>query len=68
MQLMLDTDQARVLRDILQSSLIQLRVESARADSHDYRYALHERERVVELLLVELTGEEPRTELPPSRL
>jgi hypothetical protein len=68
MQLWLDSDQARVLREILQSSLMQLRIESARADTHEYREVLHERERVVEALLVELTGEEPRTELPPSTL
>ena len=63
MQLTLDRNQAHVLQEILETSLTQLRVESARADSHDYREALHLRERVVEALLVQLSGEEPRTHL-----
>ncbi|HEY1557150.1 MAG TPA: hypothetical protein VGF94_20080 [Kofleriaceae bacterium] len=63
MQLTLDRDQASVLRDILQGSLTELRVESARADSHDYRAVLHRRERAVEAMLRQLTGEEPRTHL-----
>ena len=57
MQLTLDRDQARVLREILQTSLTQLRVESARADSHDFREALHLRERTVEALLLQLGSE-----------
>ena len=34
--------------------LAQLRVESARTDAHDFREALHRRERIVEGLLLEL--------------
>jgi hypothetical protein len=63
MQLTLDKDQTRILSEILQASLTELRFESARADSHEYREALHRRERVVEGLLEQLTGEEPHTHL-----
>jgi len=55
MQVIIDRDQASVLREILQASLTQLRVESARTDSHDFREALHARERVVEALLSQLS-------------
>ena len=51
----LDRDQAVVLREILESSLKQLRIESSRADRHDFREELHGRERVVESLLAQLT-------------
>ena len=50
----LDREQTEVLREILQAALTQLRVESARTDSHDFREALHRRERIVEGLLLEL--------------
>lgn len=53
MQVTLDRDQTQVLREILESSLKELRIESARADSHDYREQLHKRERVVESLLAQ---------------
>ncbi len=56
MQVTLDRDQTEVLREILEASLKQLRVESARADSHDYREKLHRRERVVESMLREVRG------------
>ena len=63
MTVTLDREQARILTEILEASLNQLRIESARTDSHDYRAALHVRERAVEALLVQLSGEEPRTHL-----
>jgi hypothetical protein len=47
----LDREQAEILREILSSALNQLRLESARADSHDFRAKLHRREQVVERLL-----------------
>ena len=53
MQVTLDRDQTQVLREILESSLKELRVESARADSHDFREQLHRRERIVESLLAQ---------------
>jgi hypothetical protein len=59
MTLIIDRDQAAVLREILQASWTQLRVESARTDSHDFREALHLRERVVEALLLQLAEAEP---------
>lgn len=49
-----DRQEAEVLREILQSSLNQLRIESARADSSGFRASLHERERIVEGLLDKL--------------
>ena len=54
MQVTLDTEQAQVLREMLENTLMQLRVESARADSHDFRAMLHHREEVVETLLTQL--------------
>ena len=52
--MMLDREQTEVLREILQAALTQLRVESSRTDSHDFREGLHHRERIVEDLLVQL--------------
>lgn len=54
MQVNLDTEQAQVLREMLENTLTQLRVESARADSHDFRVMLHHREDVVAALLTKL--------------
>ena len=54
MQVNLDTEQAQVLQEMLENTLTQLRVESARADSHDFRRMLHHREEVVEKLLTQL--------------
>jgi hypothetical protein len=54
MQVNLDTEQTQVLREMLENTLTQLRVESARADSHDFREMLHHREEVVESMLTKL--------------
>jgi hypothetical protein len=54
MQVNLDTEQTQVLREMLENTLTQLRVESARADSHDFREMLHHREEVVEKVLNKL--------------
>lgn len=54
MQVNLDIEQANVLREMLENTLTQLRVESARADSHDFRAMLHHREEVVEAMLTKL--------------
>jgi hypothetical protein len=59
MLITLDRYQSEVLREILASALTQLRIESARADSHDFRLALHERERIVEAILAKLAEESP---------
>ncbi len=56
MQVTLDRDQTEILREILETSLKELRVESARADSHDYREKLHRREHIVEELLAQLSS------------
>ena len=54
MQVSLDIEQTQVLREMLENTLTQLRVESARADSHDFREMLHHREEVVESMLTKL--------------
>ena len=54
MQVNLDIEQTTVLREMLENTLTQLRVESARADSHDFRVMLHHREEVVEAMLTKL--------------
>jgi glycine cleavage system regulatory protein len=54
MQIDLDPNQAEVLRETLQHLLHDLRVESARTDTHDFREMLHRRERVVEAVLAKL--------------
>jgi hypothetical protein len=51
MTITVDGEQTQILRDILEGTLIQLRIESARADMHDFRELLHHRERAVEKLL-----------------
>lgn len=58
MQVSLEYEQVQLLLELLQSSLKELRFESARADSHDYRVMLHHREAVVESLLNKLSTEE----------
>jgi hypothetical protein len=58
MEVSLEYEQVNVLRELLESSLKELRLESARADSHDYRQMLHHREAVVEALLRKLATEE----------
>ena len=55
MTLQLDTDQAKLLQELLQSTQTQLRLESARADSHDFREVLYKREALVEQVLAKLT-------------
>lgn len=54
MQVNLDTEQTQVLREMLENTLAQLRVESGRTDSRDFRKMLHHREEVVEKLLKQL--------------
>lgn len=54
MQLLLEHGQVTVLREILSSAVTQLRIESARTDTHDFRESLHERERIVESILAKL--------------
>jgi hypothetical protein len=54
MQVDLDIEQAQVLREMLENTLTQLRVESARADSRAFRLMLHHREEVVEAMLTKM--------------
>jgi hypothetical protein len=58
MVLTLDQEQSQLLREMLQAAVTQLRLESARADSHDFREILHRREQIVTALLAQLS--EPR--------
>ncbi len=58
MYMSLDRDQVQVLREILQNALHELRLESARADAHDFREQLHRRERIVESVLTQLSDED----------
>jgi hypothetical protein len=60
MNVSLQHDQAAILREILQSSLHDLRIESARTDTHDFREKLHARERLVESILAKLSGDPAR--------
>ncbi|HEX3760199.1 MAG TPA: hypothetical protein VHW23_15890 [Kofleriaceae bacterium] len=55
MTLTIDREQSQVLREILEGTVTQLRVESARADSHDFREILHRRERIVSAVLAQLS-------------
>jgi hypothetical protein len=57
MQVSLEDDQLAILREILTSAVTQLRIESSRTDTHDFRQLLHERERVVESILAKLAAE-----------
>ena len=54
MQIDVDSQHAQVLREVLENRLKELRIESARADSHDYRLQLHGREHILEDLLAQL--------------
>ena len=56
MTLQLDTTQAQLLQELLQTTQTQLRIESARTDSHDFREKLHARERIVEQMLAKLAS------------
>jgi hypothetical protein len=51
MYISIDEDQAQVLREILENTLTQLRIESARTDSHGFHELLMKREQIVESLL-----------------
>jgi hypothetical protein len=58
MNIALQSEQATILREILQSSLHELRIESARTDTHDFRERLHARERLVESILDKLSEDD----------
>ena len=52
-----DPEQAETLRELLQSTLKQVRIESSRTDSHDYREMLHHREDVLSSVLAKLADQ-----------
>jgi butyrate kinase len=54
MRLDINDDQAEILRETLEHTLRELRIESARTDTHDFREMLHRRERCVESVLAKL--------------
>ncbi|HSD89139.1 MAG TPA: hypothetical protein VLB44_16535 [Kofleriaceae bacterium] len=64
MYISLDREQTDLLQEMLEKQLAQLRVESARTDTHDYREMLHRRERLIESMLAKMSTEEH--ELHPS--
>lgn len=57
MYVVFDHEQVVLLRQTLQHALTELRVESARSDSTDYRKMLHQREDVIEQLLAKLSDD-----------
>lgn len=56
MNVSFDTEQVELVRDTLQHALTELRIESARADSHDFREMLHHRENVLEQVLAKINA------------
>jgi hypothetical protein len=57
MNVSLDREQVELVRDTLQHALTELRIESARADSHDFRVMLHHREDVLEQVLAKISNQ-----------
>jgi hypothetical protein len=56
MNVSFDTEQVELVRDTLQHALTELRIESARADSHSFREMLHHREDVLEQVLAKMAA------------
>lgn len=54
MQIDIDSEQAQLLREILQSNIKELKIESARTDSPRYRDGLHHREALAAMILEKL--------------
>jgi hypothetical protein len=54
MNVSFDTEQVELVRDTQQHALTELRIESARADSHKFREMLHHREDVLEQVLAKI--------------
>jgi hypothetical protein len=50
-----DHEQVDLLCETVQHALKELRIESARADSHDFREMLHHREAVLEQVLAKIS-------------
>jgi len=59
MYVVLDPTQTEILRELLESSLRQLRTETAHADNREFRDMLRQREQVIEQLLSKLEVEGP---------
>jgi hypothetical protein len=57
MVISIDSREAKLLREMLQSALRQLRIESSRADSPDFRIELKARGRILEGLIAKLSDE-----------
>ncbi len=57
----LDDEEARILRDVLDSQLSDLRYEISNTDSYDYRQALKQRKAVVEKSLAACALSTPAT-------
>ena len=67
--LQLDATQATVLEEILESQRKELRLESARADSRDFRDELHAREDVLDTILQQISAANTASRMPtgPNR-
>jgi len=61
MYISLYDEQEQVLREILENTLTQLRIESARTDSHGFHELLMKREQIVEALLAKFGDESHAT-------
>lgn len=58
MQLMLDSAEATVLREVLTAHLAGLRVEIGRCDHREYRDMLRHRDEVLERIVTQLSASE----------
>jgi len=56
MQIQLNAEEARVLRDLLQDYLPSLKREVARTDAKEFRHLLIQRQNLAERLLAELSS------------
>lgn len=56
MNVSLDNEQLEQVRVTLQHALTELRIESARADTHDFREMLHHREDLLEQVLAKISS------------
>ena len=57
MYVSLDREQTTTLRELIQSSLKQTKIETRHTDSRDFRALLRRREQVLESVLAKLSGE-----------
>ena len=66
MELILNDEDARRLRDLFSDHLRDLRLEVARTEAKDFRHMMVLRQELVERLLAQLEREVPAAAPPPS--